>query len=513
MGRSKKKTAEESGGGPKPFCYFCDRDFENEDMLVRHQLGKHFSCPECAVGSNRGRCEGIHGLVGHMMKVHRRECKEVPNSIPGRGDLQTCLDLNIFGMSGVPEEMLRERGLLSTPTAPLLPPPVPRLPAAQQTGQSPLVPRGLHLDPPSLPMPAMMPPPSAPSSAHVEVAKPASKGTSEQNWKQAAAEWMAQKQVQEEEERIAAQIAAEQMPPPLPEMDGFSQPMDGFSQPLPADNGLFPPNHLLLVPPMSQSFQPTPGEGSQLDRATVAEVAEAARLASAMAAETRVQKDVERNNAEKFSNKEEKAELLPHKLMRPMSRILIGPMSSTSMLRERQASKSRSRTPPRRDYKARSPSPRSRKVEPQEGRTIEITGGVSQAVTRIWMKKEMEKFGRVEVCHTGNKQNLQGEPPWVRFVTTSSAAAALAAINEGKVFLEGRKLEAKVKSDGKPRLPPRLDSERTSRDIADDDHRRRPARRPPPKDNLAVSSRDLMMADRRRRRRSSSSSRSPRRRR
>jgi len=121
MGRSKKKTAEESGSGPKPFCYFCDRDFENEDMLVRHQLGKHFSCPECAVGSNRGRCEGIHGLVGHMMKVHRRECKEVPNSIPGRGDLQTCLDLNIFGMSGVPEEMLRERGLLSTtPTAPLL---------------------------------------------------------------------------------------------------------------------------------------------------------------------------------------------------------------------------------------------------------------------------------------------------------------------------------------------------------------------------------------------------------
>ncbi len=41
MGKKKKKS------DTKPFCYYCDRVFDDEAMLVQHQRAKHFKCPDC----------------------------------------------------------------------------------------------------------------------------------------------------------------------------------------------------------------------------------------------------------------------------------------------------------------------------------------------------------------------------------------------------------------------------------------------------------------------------------
>lgn len=36
MGRKRKKQA-------KPWCYYCNREFEDEKTLVQHQKARHFS--------------------------------------------------------------------------------------------------------------------------------------------------------------------------------------------------------------------------------------------------------------------------------------------------------------------------------------------------------------------------------------------------------------------------------------------------------------------------------------
>merc|ERR1712232_1434582 len=112
------------------------------------------------------------------------------------------------------------------------------------------------------------------------------------------------------------------------------------------------------------------------------------------------------------------------------------------------------------------------RAPPMESRTIQITGGV--VATRLWLKKEMERFGRVEVCHTGNRQNPIAEPHWVRFATLTQAESALEAINGGQVLIDGCTIQAQFKSSRPPPPPPQQqqirrnerDMDITSRDIA-----------------------------------------------
>merc|ERR1712232_592328 len=112
------------------------------------------------------------------------------------------------------------------------------------------------------------------------------------------------------------------------------------------------------------------------------------------------------------------------------------------------------------------------RAPPMESRTIQITGGI--VATRLWLKKEMERFGRVEVCHTGNRSNPVAEPPWVRFATLTQAETALEAINRGEVLIDVNAIQAQFKSSRPPPPPPRTevtrrnerDMDTTSRDIA-----------------------------------------------
>uniref|UniRef100_A0A8C2PY50 Zinc finger protein 207, a n=1 Tax=Cyprinus carpio TaxID=7962 RepID=A0A8C2PY50_CYPCA len=73
-----------------PFCLvYCNRDFDDEKILIQHQKAKHFKCHICHKKLYTGP-ETIDG---------------VPNAIPGRTDIE----LEIYGMEGIPEKDVEER--------------------------------------------------------------------------------------------------------------------------------------------------------------------------------------------------------------------------------------------------------------------------------------------------------------------------------------------------------------------------------------------------------------------
>ncbi|KJP86002.1 hypothetical protein AK88_04333 [Plasmodium fragile] len=95
MGRKKRKINIEL----KPFCYYCDREFDDEKVLMQHQKAKHFKCLQC----NR-KLDTASGLVIHMMQVHKTNIKTVPHALPKRNDPE----ISIRGMDGVPPEIIEE---------------------------------------------------------------------------------------------------------------------------------------------------------------------------------------------------------------------------------------------------------------------------------------------------------------------------------------------------------------------------------------------------------------------
>lgn len=92
MGRKKKFIVE-----LKPFCFYCDKEFNNEVILHQHQKAKHFSCKEC-----KKRFSTAPALETHMLQVHRHKIHRVPNSKTGRDTF----DISIYGMDGVPLDLI-----------------------------------------------------------------------------------------------------------------------------------------------------------------------------------------------------------------------------------------------------------------------------------------------------------------------------------------------------------------------------------------------------------------------
>jgi hypothetical protein len=95
MGR--KKSSSVSKPAFRPFCYYCERDFDSERVLIQHQKLKHFQCLRCPKKSDTAR-----GLVGHMLQVHKESIHKVPNAITGREDPE----IGIHGLDGVPFHLL-----------------------------------------------------------------------------------------------------------------------------------------------------------------------------------------------------------------------------------------------------------------------------------------------------------------------------------------------------------------------------------------------------------------------
>ncbi|KAI5646634.1 hypothetical protein NE865_01568 [Phthorimaea operculella] len=92
MGRKKKKAS-------KPWCWYCNREFDDEKILIQHQKAKHFKCHICHKKLYTGP-----GLSIHCMQVHKEAIDKVPNSLPNRSNIE----IEIYGMEGIPPEDVRE---------------------------------------------------------------------------------------------------------------------------------------------------------------------------------------------------------------------------------------------------------------------------------------------------------------------------------------------------------------------------------------------------------------------
>lgn len=92
MGRKKKRLS-------KPWCWYCNREFEDEKILIQHQKAKHFKCHICHKKLYTGP-----GLSIHCMQVHKETIDKVPNSLSNRSNIE----IEIYGMEGIPEEDVKE---------------------------------------------------------------------------------------------------------------------------------------------------------------------------------------------------------------------------------------------------------------------------------------------------------------------------------------------------------------------------------------------------------------------
>ncbi|CAK7210214.1 hypothetical protein SCUCBS95973_000703 [Sporothrix curviconia] len=81
----------------RAWCYYCERDFEDLKLLISHQKAKHFKCERCG-----RRLNTAGGLSVHMNQVHKETLAQVENALEGREGL----DVEIFGMEGIPEDAL-----------------------------------------------------------------------------------------------------------------------------------------------------------------------------------------------------------------------------------------------------------------------------------------------------------------------------------------------------------------------------------------------------------------------
>ncbi|KAK5094556.1 hypothetical protein LTR70_004059 [Exophiala xenobiotica] len=83
----------------RPWCYYCERDFDDLKILINHQKAKHFKCDRCG-----RRLNTAGGLNVHMNQVHKENLNAIENALPNRAGL----DVEIFGMEGIPEEIVQQ---------------------------------------------------------------------------------------------------------------------------------------------------------------------------------------------------------------------------------------------------------------------------------------------------------------------------------------------------------------------------------------------------------------------
>ena len=61
MGRKSKPKTEEV---VQTFCYYCDREFDDVNVLIMHQKAKHFKCSLC-----NKKLTTTKSLVTHIKQV------------------------------------------------------------------------------------------------------------------------------------------------------------------------------------------------------------------------------------------------------------------------------------------------------------------------------------------------------------------------------------------------------------------------------------------------------------
>ena len=51
----------------QPFCYYCDKEFMNANILLQHQKNRHFACKQS--NCNR-KFSTAASMSTHMLQVH-----------------------------------------------------------------------------------------------------------------------------------------------------------------------------------------------------------------------------------------------------------------------------------------------------------------------------------------------------------------------------------------------------------------------------------------------------------
>ncbi|PHH51194.1 BUB3-interacting and GLEBS motif-containing protein ZNF207 [Ceratocystis fimbriata CBS 114723] len=99
MGKKKRSFPDVEEILARPWCYYCERDFEDLKLLISHQKAKHFKCERCG-----RRLNTAGGLAVHLSQVHKETLTEVDHALPNRQGLE----VEIFGMEGIPQDILEQ---------------------------------------------------------------------------------------------------------------------------------------------------------------------------------------------------------------------------------------------------------------------------------------------------------------------------------------------------------------------------------------------------------------------
>ena len=99
MGRKKDPHRKSAVSYQRPWCYYCDREFDADGILLQHQKARHFLCRMPGCGK---RCSTITSLQGHTWHVHHTELQKVPNAIEGRDDTPKNGGFDVVGQMGIP---------------------------------------------------------------------------------------------------------------------------------------------------------------------------------------------------------------------------------------------------------------------------------------------------------------------------------------------------------------------------------------------------------------------------
>ncbi len=70
MGKKKKKTY-------MVWCFYCEREFEDEKVLIQHQKAKHFKCHVC-----HKKLSSAGGMVIHVLQVHKESISKFVSLSP-----------------------------------------------------------------------------------------------------------------------------------------------------------------------------------------------------------------------------------------------------------------------------------------------------------------------------------------------------------------------------------------------------------------------------------------------
>ncbi|RPA97492.1 hypothetical protein L873DRAFT_1790980 [Choiromyces venosus 120613-1] len=97
--KKKRQNPEAEDLLARPWCYYCERDFDDLKILIAHQKAKHYKCERCGRRLNTAGANVNKGLRVHMEQVHKEQLEAVDNALPGRESI----DLEIFGTEGIPE--------------------------------------------------------------------------------------------------------------------------------------------------------------------------------------------------------------------------------------------------------------------------------------------------------------------------------------------------------------------------------------------------------------------------